>query len=205
MKLNNKLQEFVSGLKYQDISDERKDILQVLIDQIQSSVNAGDKVNLNFICTHNSRRSHLSQVWAQTMAAYFDIPEVYCYSGGTEATAIYPQVIETLTMSGFQIRQLSTGTNPVYAIKFADNLPAIIGFSKKHDDTFNPKSDIVAIMTCAHADENCPFIPAAKQRIPIRYEDPKKFDETPLKAKMYEERSRQISVEMSYIFSSIKL
>jgi arsenate reductase len=50
------------------VSDERKALLQPLVDYIQNKVNLQEQIRLNFICTHNSRRSHLSQIWAQTMA-----------------------------------------------------------------------------------------------------------------------------------------
>lgn len=183
---------------------ERKDVLQPLVSYIQEKLNNKEVINLNFICTHNSRRSHLSQVWAQTMAFYYQIPNVYSYSGGTETTAINATVVNTLVDSGFQIQQLSDGTNPIYAIKYADNTSPIIGFSKKYDNDFNPASTFCAILTCSQADEGCPFIPGAEKRIPVTYEDPKLYDGTPYKKQKYLERSLQIAAEMQYVFSSIK-
>ena len=187
------------------ISEERKQILQVLINYTQSKVDQGEEVNLNFICTHNSRRSHLSQVWAQTAAAFYGIQNVNCYSGGTEATALFPMVAQTLEDVGFEIVMLSEGENPVYAIKYSENEPPIIGFSKTYDDAFNPQSEFAAIMTCSQADGGCPFIAGAEKRIPITFEDPKAFDNTPQQAEKYEERSLQIATEMSYVFSQIKM
>src|SRR5690606_9602221 len=96
-------------------------VLQPLIDFIQQKVNNGQEINLNFICTHNSRRSHLAQVWAQAAAAHFNIPNVLCYSGGTEETALFPKVAETLTNQGFNILKITEADNPVYAIKFSEN------------------------------------------------------------------------------------
>ena len=138
----------IKELNPQTISKERKAVLQPLADFIQSKVSENQEIRINFICTHNSRRSHLSQVWAQTMANYFNIKNVFCYSGGTEATALFPMVAETLQNSGFQINTISKNDNPVYSIKYADNEHPIIGFSKKLDDDFNPKSEFAAIMTC---------------------------------------------------------
>ena len=112
------------------ISRQRKEILQLLIDYMQSKVDANEEIRLNFICTHNSRRSHLSQIWAQTMAFHFNIKNVFCYSGGTEATAMFPKVADTLTNQGFQIEKLSNENNPVYAVKFSQNQHPIICFSK---------------------------------------------------------------------------
>ncbi len=198
------INSFIGNLKEVAVSDERKAILKPLTSFVQAKVDKGEEVRLNFICTHNSRRSHLSQIWAQTMAAYFNIKNVVCYSGGTEATALFPMVAKTLSNTGFKIEKLADTTNPVYSIKYAANAQPIIGFSKKYDDAFNPESQFAAIMTCSQADGGCPFIAGAEKRIPITFEDPKAFDGTPQQAEKYQERSLQIASEMFYLFSNIK-
>jgi arsenate reductase (thioredoxin) len=199
-----KIKEIALSFSYEEINFEHKNILQPLIDFIQLKVDNQKEIRLNFICTHNSRRSHLSQVWAQTAAHYYGIKNVFCYSGGTEATALFPKVAETLENAGFKIQKLSEENNPVYAIKFAENESAVIGFSKTYDDDFNPQSGFAAIMTCSQADGGCPFIAGAEKRIPITFEDPKAFDNMPQQAEKYQERSLQIAVEMFYVFSQIK-
>ena len=204
MALNNTLHDFVSQLDTDAIPQERKQILDLLSGYIQKKVNKKESIRLNFICTHNSRRSHLSQVWAQTLAHHFGVRNLSCYSGGTEATALFPMVATTLANTGFEVQMLSEGKNPVYAIKFAENEHPVICFSKTMDDAFNPTSDFAAIMTCSQADEGCPFVPGAEKRIPITYDDPKAFDNTPQQAEKYSERSKQIATEMCYIFSKIK-
>ncbi|MBK8686779.1 MAG: protein-tyrosine-phosphatase [Bacteroidetes bacterium] len=186
-----------------EISAERKGKLQALVDFMQNKKDSHEIIRLNFICTHNSRRSHLSQIWAQTMACHFNIPNVYCYSGGTEATAMFPQVTETLSAQGFQIQRLSEDQNPVYAIKYGSNEQAMICFSKVYQDTFNPQSNYAAIMTCNSADEGCPVVLGAAARFSIPYEDPKAFDGTDLQSKMYAERSLEIAREMYFVMSSI--
>jgi arsenate reductase len=198
------LNKVVSLFNFEKITAERKKKLQPLIDFIQSKVNDNLEIRLNLICTHNSRRSHLSQVWAQTAAYYFDIKNVFCYSGGTEATALFPKIAETLRTSGFAISVISGGQNPVYAIKFAATQAPVIGFSKTYDAPFNPASAFAAVMTCSQADEGCPFIPGAEKRIPIPFEDPKTFDNSPQETEKYLERSLQIGAEMFYVFSQIK-
>ena len=185
------------------VSEERKAVLLPLIDFIQEKVHAGQQVNLNFICTHNSRRSHLSQVWAQTAAWFFNIPDVICYSGGTEETALFPKVAETLISQGFTVFKISEGENPVYAIKAGENTVPIIGFSKKYDSTFNPVSNFAAIMTCSQADAGCPVIAGAEKRIPVTFEDPKSADGSPEQDEVYASRSVQIATEMFYVFSQI--
>ena len=202
--LFSEIENIIKGLQPATITEERKTVLQTLIDFIQHKVDQEQEIRINFICTHNSRRSHLSQIWAQTMANYFNIKNIFCYSGGTEATALFPMVVETLQNSGFQIQQISKNENPVYSIKYADNEHPVIGFSKKLDDEFNPKSNFAAIMTCSQADGGCPFIAGAEKRIPITFDDPKAFDNTPQQAEKYKERSLQIATELFYVFSEIK-
>ncbi|WP_333809192.1 arsenate-mycothiol transferase ArsC [Flavobacterium sp.] len=186
------------------VSKERKEVLQPLVEFIQNKVNSNEEIRLNFICTHNSRRSHLSQIWAQTMAFQFGIKNVFCYSGGTEATAMFPKVGETLVKQGFQIQQLSQEQNPVYAVKFDDNQYPIICFSKTYFDDFNPKTNFGAIMTCNNADEGCPMVFGAEARFSIKYDDPKAFDGTDVMNEKYAERSLQIASEMYFVFSQIK-
>ena len=186
------------------LNEERKSILQPLVDFVQQKVDSRQEVNLNFICTHNSRRSHLAQVWAQVASVYVNIPNVHCYSGGTEATALFPKVVETLANQGFDTLKLADTANPVYAITYSENALPIIGFSKKYDSPFNPVSAFAAVMTCSQADGGCPFIAGAEKRIPITFEDPKIADDTPLQAQVYAERSLQIATEMCYVFSMIK-
>ena len=186
------------------VSEERKEVLNSLVTYIQSKVANQEEIRLNFICTHNSRRSHLSQIWAQTMAFQFRIKNVFCYSGGTEATAMFSKVVETLVNQGFQIQKLSQEQNPVYAVKFDDNQHPIVCFSKTYFDDFNPKTNFDAIMTCNNADEGCPMVFGAEARFPIKYDDPKAFDGTDLMDAKYEERSLQIASEMFYVFSQIK-
>lgn len=201
-KIEGKIDSLV---KEDSISTERKEELKPLIAFIQEKVSNNKNVNLNFICTHNSRRSHLSQVWAQVAAHYYGVKNVYCYSGGTEATALFPVAAQTLTFAGLQIVKLSEESNPVYSIKYAENEQPIIGFSKRYDDQFNPQSEFAAIMTCNNADVGCPFISGADKRIPVKYDDPKAFDNTPQQKEKYEERSNQIASEMLFVFSQIKL
>lgn len=197
------LQTFIEGLDISNIPAERKVILQGLIHYLATHKKAKTTCNLNFICTHNSRRSHLGQIWAQTMATYFDSDKVYCYSGGTEATALYPEIAKTLQSIGFTIDSISEGTNTVYAIKAGENLPPNIAFSKKYDHPLNPSSDFAAALTCSQADQDCPLILGASARIALDYKDPKEYDNTDVKAEKYLERCIQIATEMKYVFSIV--
>lgn len=197
------LSKTIEIVKEITVSSERQAVLKPLADYIQNKVDSNQEIRLNFICTHNSRRSHLSQIWAQTMAFHFQIQNVFCYSGGTEATAMFPKVAETLINQGFHIQQLSQEQNPVYAVKFDENQHSIICFSKTYFDNFNPKTNFAAIMTCNNADAGCPMVFGAEARFPIKYEDPKAFDGTDLMNEKYAARSLQIASEMYFVFSQI--
>lgn len=185
------------------VSEDRKALLQPLIDYIKQRISQHEAVILNCICTHNSRRSHLTQIWAQVAAHYYNIRGVFSYSGGTDSTALYPVIAETLASQGMSVGTISDGSNPVYLIKYAENQMPVIGFSKKYDHFFNPVSGFAAVMTCTQADEGCPFISGAQQRISLPFEDPKSSDGTSDQKTVYLERSRQIASEILYVFSKI--
>lgn len=204
MAVFNELEKTIASLSTETIQENRRKLLDGLTHYIQKKAEQNLDINLNFICTHNSRRSHLAQVWAQTMAHYFGIKGVFCYSGGTEATALFPMAAKTLIKNGFLVKTLSEGNNPVYSIKYSELAHPVICFSKKFDDEFNPYHGFAAIMTCSDADVGCPFVPGAEMRIPITYEDPKVYDHTPQQEEKYLERSLQIAGEMFYVFSKIK-
>ena len=196
------LQQAIDKACEQGVGEDRKGILQPLIEYIQAKMDQGVAAHLNFICTHNSRRSQLSQVWAQTAAAYYGIP-VRCYSGGVEVTAFNERAVASLRRSGFKITAEGEG-NPVYKVSFSEDGQPIRAFSKLYDNPQNKAPGFAAVMTCSDADENCPFIPGAEIRIPVRYEDPKQFDGTSEEAFRYDQRSCQIASEMFFVFSQIK-
>jgi len=185
------------------IPAERKEILKQLVTFVESKVKAGQEVYLNFICTHNSRRSHLAQLWAQTAAHYYNIPKVNCFSGGTEATAFNPRAVKAMQEAGFNIVKFKEGDNPIYTVSFTTEVEPMLVFSKKYDDPFNHNKDFAAIMTCSHADENCPLVLGASARIALTYDDPKNFDDTPQEAAKYTERVNEIGREILFAFSHV--
>jgi arsenate reductase len=191
--------------EFDQIPVERKQLLHQLTAFVQNKIDAGQKAYLNFICTHNSRRSHLSQIWAQTAAHRYGIPNVVCFSGGTEATAFNPRAVKAMQDAGFSISKFANGENPVYDVRFSPDAPGIRAFSKKYDDPFNQSSHFAAVMTCSHADENCPVVLGATARIALTYDDPKNFDGTPQEAAKYAERVHEIGREILYAFAQIKV
>jgi protein-tyrosine-phosphatase len=207
IRFNPGLATYIGNLTvlYGDIPDERKKDLTKVADFVSERIRAGGIANLTFICTHNSRRSHMGQIWAKVAAVYYGLDSVETFSGGTEATAFNPNAVEAMRKAGFRIDSDGSMHNPVFEVVFGENVSPINAFSKKYDDKVNPDKDFCAIMTCSEADENCPFIPGARLRIPITYEDPKAYDGTPRQDEAYEERCLQIGMEMFYLFSKIQL
>jgi arsenate reductase len=190
--------------EFLQIPDDRKSVIAGLTEFIKQKSNAGEKINLNFICTHNSRRSHIAQLWAQAAAYYFGITNIETFSGGTEATAFNPRAVKAMRDAGFDISVKKDGTNPTYEGRYSHEAPPLVLFSKKYDDLFNPSKDFAAIMTCSHADENCPVVTGASKRIALTYDDPKDFDGTVQEAQKYSQRVSEIGREILYAFSRVK-
>lgn len=199
------IEHTIHKLDTASIAEERKQILDKLTGYIQQKVDQKEAINLNFICTHNSRRSHLGQIWAQTLANFYQIGNLKAYSGGTEATAVFPKIVETIKDQGFQVEVIEEGKNPLYAVYFDEDCDPVICFSKVYDDIDNPESDFAAIMTCDSANEACPLISGADLRVAVTYEDPKNSDGTPQQDEVYRLKSLEIATELKYVFSQIKL
>ncbi len=160
--------------------------------------------SLTFICTHNSRRSHLAQIWAKVAADYYGIGGISTYSGGTEVSAFHPNAITALRNTGFDITRGDSTSNPIYSVRYSSVVPVLQAFSKKYHDAHNPSEDFFAIMTCSDADKACPFVVGARERFALPYDDPKIYDRTPQQEAQYAERCKQIATEMLYIFSLVR-
>jgi protein-tyrosine phosphatase/arsenate reductase len=188
----------------QDIAEDRRAALEEIARFIDRQLEAGRTAKLTFICTHNSRRSHMAQLWAQAAAAHYGVPNVAAFSGGTEATAFNPRAVAALRRAGFRIEKKGEGDNPVYDVRFAQTEPPLDAFSKVYNEPPNPRSDFCAVMTCSQADEACPVVEGATARVSIPYDDPKEADGTGEEASRYDERCRQICREMLYAFSRVE-
>lgn len=188
-------------LNFSTLTPEREALLRELSDYIKDRSASGEKINLVFICTHNSRRSHISQLWAQAAATYYGIENVHSYSGGTEATAFNPRAVKAMKDAGFIINEKTGGENPRYDVTFSAGVDPVQAFSKVYDDDANPTQKFCAVMTCSHADENCPYIPGVDKRIALTFDDPKEFDNTPQETDKYAERVKEIGLELFYAFS----
>ncbi|MGE9296422.1 MAG: low molecular weight phosphatase family protein [Puniceicoccales bacterium] len=190
--------------EFDQIPAERQRELKKIALFVRSKVKAGEEPQLTFICTHNSRRSHLSQVWAQTAAAYYGVPGVKTYSGGTEATACNERTVRAMRRAGFSIANSTPGEkNPHYLIQYSEDAAPVEAFSKKYFEDGNPDEDFIAVMTCDHADQNCPIVEGSLMRVAIPYVDPKVSDGTDVENATYDERCHQIAREMFYLMSQV--
>ncbi|PPC90219.1 MAG: protein-tyrosine-phosphatase [Methylobacter sp.] len=190
--------------EFEQIPADRQKELKKAALFIRTKIQAGEPAQLTFICTHNSRRSHLAQIWTQTAAAYYDVEGIKAYSGGTESTAMNIRTVDALRRVGFSLTDSTGGNNPVYLVKFSDTKSEIRGYSKVYSADGNPKDNYAAFMTCSQADKNCPVVQGSTFRIAIPYDDPKAADGMPEEVARYDERTQQIGREMLYMISLVK-
>jgi len=207
-KLNRKLRKYVQDLpaEFGQIPEERKVALTEIGDYILEEEVKDQTANLLFICTHNSRRSQMGQIWLETAANYYGVEGVSASSGGTEGTAFNPRAVAALERAGFGITKHTEAkkTNPEYLVKMSSSLPAMIAYSKKYEDPFNPKTDFAPGMVCSEADRSCPVVDGADARFALPYDDPRYHDDTPSETSKYDERCRQIARELFFLMDYVK-
>jgi hypothetical protein len=204
--LNDKLQQYVAARigEFGEISAQRRQQLEKIATYVRGAVKLNPPARLTFICTHNSRRSQLCQIWAATAAAYYGVPQVEEFSGGTQVTAFNSRAVAALIRAGFTIEGAKGSQNPRHRVRYRADGPTLDCFSKAYSDSPNPKANFCAVMTCAVADKQCPIVEGASLRISLPFDDPKDFDGTPQEAQKYDERCRQIARELLYLFSEVQ-
>lgn len=201
------LDEYLNGIESEfiQIQKDRIEVLHQLGDYVCSTLKEDGEARLVFICTHNSRRSQLGQVWALTAAQYYGIQNIETFSGGTGSTAFNPRAVDAIKRAGFQVeRQEGDTDNPRYIISSGEKKQGNLMFSKEYNDKTNPDKSFCAIMVCTDADEACPIVPGAEKRISMPFDDPKAFDNTDQEKARYDERCRQIAREMFFTFRYVK-
>ena len=184
------------------IPHDRKLVLDKIAGYIAEMQNSDKPVNLVYICTHNSRRSHFGQVAALVGAEYYGIQNVSAFSGGTEETAFHKNAIDSLKKIGFEIETKDQSKNPAYIVRYSSTKFTTC-FSKMYDHPSNPDSKFLAVMTCSEAEKNCPFVPGASWRISTPYEDPKIADDTLNVNEVYTNRFAEILRETLFVFSRL--
>ncbi len=187
-----------------EIPPARRAVLDEAVRAIRARLDLPGPIQLTFICTANSRRSHLGQVWAAVAAHVCGLDRIETYSGGTEISACNVRTVRALRRAGLSVARLEDAENPVYWAQYSESKPSIQAFSKLYAGSGNPTSGFIAMMCCSEADEACPAAVGANGRIPLHYDDPKSADDTPQEPAAYDERSRQIATEMLYVMTRVK-
>ncbi len=185
------------------ISDERRGVLAQIAAYVRQAQTELRPPQLVFVCTHNSRRSHLGQVWAQIAAHAHGLHSVRTYSAGTEVTACHPNTLTALESCGVQVYRGHEVNNPRAVLSYGPQLPTSFAWSKTIHDASLPQAGHCAVMVCGSADAKCPFLPNAL-RIGCTYVDPKVSDGTPEQAAIYLARSLQIACEMDLVMELAK-
>lgn len=197
------IKNYIESLDISSIHEERLAQLDVLVHAIRESQKEFSEVQLNFICTHNSRRSHIAQIWASILADFYSIEAVSTYSGGTEATKVYRSVLSSAENIGLIVHLIQEGKNPHFSIHFGEDKCVSPLFSKRFDDEVNPKEKSITVMVCSDAAENCPYIPSVFKRVALPFKDPKEFDHTLNELQAYSEKHQEIATELKYVFHQL--
>lgn len=205
-KLYKKLDQYCHTLpdEFRQIPDERKAQLKELGDYIFEKHQAGEQINLTVICTHNSRRSHMGQLWTMAASVWYGLEPVDAFSGGIEETAFNPNAVAALKRAGFKIERLNAVVNATYQAKIGMSFPKKAMFSKKYDHAVNPKKGFAALMVCSEADASCPVVPGAEERFSLPFDDPRYFDNTASQDEKYDETCRLIARDIFYAFHTAK-
>jgi arsenate reductase (thioredoxin) len=208
-KLTRELKTYCSSLpdEFADISEKRQADLQELGQYLYEKASQKQEIKLTVICTHNSRRSHLGQLWSMVAAEWFGIDNFRAFSGGTEATAFNPRAVEALNRAGFRIGGIKSTDNPTYEASWhRGSKPTArhLMFSKKYDHRTNPTEAFAAIMVCSEADQSCPVVPGAEARFSLPFDDPRYFDNTASEELEYDKTCRLIARDMFYAMNYAK-
>jgi arsenate reductase len=189
------LQDYIDARLDEAPDPEHLEALEALAGAVASTEGA----RLTFICTHNSRRSHMSQLWAQAGAWRFGLDDVTTFSGGTEATGFNSRAVAALQRAGWRMELPEGGDNPVWEVRYDEDHPTLECFSKVYDQAPNPTERFLAVMTCSSADEACPLVRGADGRFSVPYVDPKLSDGTPEENDTYDERCADIARDMLWV------
>ncbi|MGI9516976.1 MAG: protein-tyrosine-phosphatase [Pirellulaceae bacterium] len=197
------IRPFVDRVEHslESLPAQRKEMLGGVVDYVMKKLSTDAEVQLIFICTHNSRRSHISQIWCHAAALHYGVEGVTTWSGGTEATACNIRTVRALRRAGVAVVATTDSDNPMYLVQIAENDPPLRVFSKVYSEDGNPVADFAAMMCCSDVDSRCPVVFGADGRFALHYDDPKVADDTPEEASRYDERNFQIACEMFYVMS----
>lgn len=170
--------------------------LEALAGLIVDLIASDSKVQVAFICTHNSRRSQAAHVTFALAKTYYSLGDkIAVASAGTEVTACNERMVAALTRLGLDISRLDTTSNPRYRVGLSGD-EKILLCSKRYDVLPSTDQTLVAVMVCDDAAEHCPIIPGISHRYVLTYRDPKWSDDTPQEIDAYDQCVALIGGEM---------
>lgn len=202
MPLFTPLKEQLSKWSDETPTTARQEALEPLARWIGARTAQGKRANIIFVCTHNSRRSHISQIWAQAAAHHMGLSHVVTWSGGTEATAFNPRAVRAMRDAGVRLEDTGrrvSGENVVYRATYGAELDEQDLFSKVYTDLANPQEGFAAVMVCDSADAACPLVIGADLRVRLPFIDPKRADDTPEEALIYAESAQEIGLAVAWL------
>ena len=183
-----------------------KNLLFALL-TVTVSFSQENDLKVNFICTHNSRRSHFSEVLFRTAALYYGLKNVYTFSGGTESTALFPEVAQSFARHGFKVLPIQAYNQQAYKI-FIENLEkedtTPVLFSKKYNNEYNAQENYHAVMVCDSANESCPIVHGSKKRHSLMFVDPKKSDGELNQSHVYDNTLALIASELAFVARRVR-
>ncbi|HAA11837.1 MAG TPA: protein-tyrosine-phosphatase [Cytophagales bacterium] len=204
--LSKKLGQFAKDIasNFDEVSAERKAALEEIGDYMLASITEHNEAQLVIICTHNSRRSQITQAMTYLASEYYGVANVKTFSGGLEVTAFHPNAVAALKRAGFWIEKSASGDNPTYLTTLGKNYSQMLQFSKEYGHQDNPTENFAAIMVCSDADKSCPLVSGADRRFSLPYDDPRYFDGKPAAEQKYDETVATIGKEIFYLVDYVK-
>jgi len=194
---------FINATKKNNFLEGRRNLLLQIAESIAREYTKNEIVNINFICSDNSRESQLCQAWAFLAAHHYGL-NIHSFSGGLEVSSFHRNTIKTLQKTGFSFQlEDFAHQNPKYSVSYSDSRNSIIVFSKLYDNSAN-KEPFIAITTSKKAEEHCPLISNAIQCYYLPLNELKSSDGTDEQEANYLAISEKVATEIGYIFAAVK-
>lgn len=188
-----KIKKYISKIEKFKPNDKSKIRLHDIIDGI-NSLTQKRKLNLVFICNHNSRRSQFAQFWGEILAIHYK-KRINIFSAGIIKTEIYFQVIESIKRIGFNILKLKSS----YQINYNNQT---INLSSKLLEKIKIKN-FISIMTCSNTDASCPINLRSALNLNLYFQDPKVYDGAFNEEQKYDAICLKIASELNYIVKNL--
>jgi len=186
--MNKEFKGFFSKINQYNPEKDKKNLLDDIISKIQKSLKITN--NIVFLCTHNSRRSQLCQVWGIILSKIYNI-DLKFNSAGTEKTEVNKNILYCFSHIGLEVK----GNKIIY-----EDLS--ISLHSKLLDEIQPNK-FISIMTCSDAEKSCPSDSRSIKNISMTYQDPKVFDYKEKEKDEYLKTSKLIAKELNYVLKKL--